>query len=198
MDYTLYNKINYNGNYIIDNTTRIIVKRYVDENINYFFPYSVRENERPEDLSFDFYGDSKLHWLILAVNEIIDPFYDWVMDYDIFLEFLQAKYLPDNLEPQDWHHFEDENGDPIPDPGNDADRALYGITNLDFYLNQVAFYRKDEERIQKPNSEVNQNLYGITNFAYEEELNEAKREIRIPIPELIDRVEKDLRELLKF
>lgn len=198
MDYNIYNKIIYDGKYVIDNTVRIIIKKYINENINYFFKYNLVDYERPETISFDFYGDSKLHWIILLSNEIIDPFYDWVMDYQTFLKFLEAKYLPENLEPHDWHHFEDENGDEIPDPGNPIDRSKYGITNLDFNLNQVKEYRKDGRRIKEPNNEIDKNLYQVTNFMYEEQLNNNKRQIQIPIPELIDTVENDLRRLIQI
>ncbi len=195
-DYRLYEKIQYSNRLLIDNTVRIIFREYVNRNANYFFRYSIQNSQRPEHIAFDFYGDARLHWIILLANNIIDPFHDWPMDYSVFLAYLENKYLPENLEPHDWNSFIDEDGNPIPDPGNDLDRAKYGITNLDFYLAQIREYRKDGVRIKQPGNIVDQNLFGVTNFMFEEQLNEDKRLIQIPLPELIDTVERDLIRLL--
>ena len=196
MDYNIYPKIQYGPNYVINNTIRIAIRRYVQENINYFFNYSLTDGERPEDISYDYYGDSKLHWVLLLSNEVLDPMHDWLMGRREFLGYLSNKYLPRNLNPNDYHSFVDDQGNEIPDPGNEALRARFGITNLDFELNRVLFYRDNGKRIPQPSNTERQLETKVTVFQYEEELNESHREIIIPLPEFIEEVENHLRELI--
>lgn len=198
MRYSLFPKIEYDGSYITDNTVRVILKRYLKENINYFFEYTVKDTEKPEDIAFNFYGDPKLHWLLLIANDIINPWDEWPKDYLTFLRYLEDKYLPSNLNANEWHHFENEQGTEIPDPINHSDRLRYGISNLDFNLNKVKSYRKDGKRISKPISEIETLKYQVTNKDYEEELNDQRRLINIPHPNLVDRVEADIRSILSI
>lgn len=196
MNYNLFPQIEYDGSFVIDNSIRIVIKQYIANNINLFFDYNVVEGERPEDIAFDYYGDSKLHWILLTVNNILDPFHDWPMDYNTFLLYLQNKYLGIKIEPNDWHSFVNEAGEEIPVPSTESERMLYGITNLDFVLNEVRFYKKDGVRIAKPNNISDQLLYQVTNKQYEEERNDNNKLIQLPLPEFITEVQRNLISIL--
>jgi len=188
--------INYNSFFVSDNTVRIAVDTYVKENIDYFFEYTVQDYERPETVAFDFYGNSKLGWVLIVINDIQDPFHDWVMDQSIFRKYLIGKYIGDSIDPNEWHHFEDENGTTIPDPMTDSLRAKYGISNLDNILFQARSYFKDGKRITEPSSEVERKMFRQSFFDYEENKNEQNRFIRIPRVEFIDQIESELTALL--
>jgi len=63
----------------------------------------VKDGETPELLAHDFYGDANRHWIILLANDIIDPFYDWVLQ-DIHLsKYVTKKYGTGNET--DPHHY---------------------------------------------------------------------------------------------
>ena len=61
----------------------------VDE-ITAFYPYFIQESERPDTLAFDVYGDIKYIWVILMINNIIDPYS--ATDPKNFTKYIQNKY----------------------------------------------------------------------------------------------------------
>lgn len=40
--------------------------------------YRVNGNKRPEQVAYELYGDPNLYWVLLLVNEIIDPLNGWI------------------------------------------------------------------------------------------------------------------------
>jgi hypothetical protein len=64
----------------------------VFDNASFYFPYSVKDGEMPEDIAYRLYGDAKKHWIILLSNKIVDPQYDWVLDNRSFREYMDIKY----------------------------------------------------------------------------------------------------------
>lgn len=62
------------------------------ENTNLYYPYSVKDGETPEMLSYKFYNDPTKHWIILIANNITDPIYDWVMSMSSFEKYINLKY----------------------------------------------------------------------------------------------------------
>lgn len=85
-------KMIYLNRNVVDITVRVnIVKKLLD-NENFWFYYQLSENETPENVAHDFYGDSKLHWAILYINEIYDPFYDWYMSDRELIAYCKKKY----------------------------------------------------------------------------------------------------------
>lgn len=57
-----------------------------------FYPYTIKAGESPTSLAFDYYGSVEYVWLIFVVNDIIDPYYDWPLEQDIFDEYIIKKY----------------------------------------------------------------------------------------------------------
>lgn len=59
---------------------------------------SIRVDSRtPEQVAHDVYGDSKLFWVVLFVNNIIDPFTDWYMSSDQLYDYCVQKYGEDKM-----------------------------------------------------------------------------------------------------
>jgi hypothetical protein len=57
-----------------------------------FYEYVIREGERADVIAEKYYGDETLDYLIWLMNLIVDPFFDWPMDYDEFVAFIDKKY----------------------------------------------------------------------------------------------------------
>jgi hypothetical protein len=62
------------------------------EKYGVFYPYRVKDHERPDTIAFDYYGDSKYAWLVLMANDILDPYNDWPMSDADFNSFIVSKY----------------------------------------------------------------------------------------------------------
>lgn len=77
---------------ISDITTTFKVQQKVLEEGAYPIRVSVPETDRPEVFSHRVYGDSKMHWLILNLNNRTNPFYDWVLGPQSFENYMEEKY----------------------------------------------------------------------------------------------------------
>jgi hypothetical protein len=46
-------------------------------------PYTIKGDDRPEDIAYYYYGDPQHVWLVNLSNKIINPYYDWpISSYD--------------------------------------------------------------------------------------------------------------------
>jgi len=90
--FNLYPYINYNNQkatYILGKAE--LIQQYLT-NYNNFFSYTIVDGDRPDTVAYNEYGDSSLDWIILVVNNIIDPYYEWPLSADNFISYLENKY----------------------------------------------------------------------------------------------------------
>lgn len=72
--------------------TRIKFLDDVKNNITSYYTYDITEGETPESLAYKFYGTVERHWIILLLNEIVDPQFDWYLDENSFKKYVDKKY----------------------------------------------------------------------------------------------------------
>lgn len=82
----------YNGHFCKNLVTRAAIAQSVVRTTSAFYPYDLREGERPDILSFLYYKKPELEWLIFFANQIIDPYYDWYLSNDQFNSYITKKY----------------------------------------------------------------------------------------------------------
>jgi hypothetical protein len=87
-----YQVINYNGGLAQDITTRIKFKELAREKKVVYYPYVIKEGERPEQIAQFYYDDPRYIWLVFLSNDIYDPYYDWFMSDNVFKDFIIKKY----------------------------------------------------------------------------------------------------------
>lgn len=93
--YNYFNKlgyVNYNGELANNIITSIRFKDAVAPFLNYFYPYVVKEGERPDTIAHFYYGDSRYAWVILLCNNILDPYFEWPLSQNQLDAFLIKKY----------------------------------------------------------------------------------------------------------
>lgn len=94
--------IDYQGKKVRDITRRNTFSSKLSTNPMLFLPYTVKQNERAEDIAEFYYGSVDYVWLVHLANNIIDPYYEWPMDEETFNNYLIEKYAEDSgLEGQD-------------------------------------------------------------------------------------------------
>ena len=71
---------------------RISFKPAVIEDISEYYPYRVKDGERPDILSFQKYGTVAYAYLIMLLNDIHDPLFDWPLTSQQFEKYLTNKY----------------------------------------------------------------------------------------------------------
>ena len=71
---------------------RISFKPSVIEDITDYYPYRVKDGERPDILSHQKYGTVAYAYLIMLINDIQDPLFDWPLSSQQFEKYLINKY----------------------------------------------------------------------------------------------------------
>jgi len=84
--------ISYSNNQVVDITKRVVLLDKVSRNPYVFYPYDIVSEERADQLSSRYYEDSYKSWLFYLSNKITDPYYEWYLTENEFLEFIEKKY----------------------------------------------------------------------------------------------------------
>ena len=206
-------------------TTRVKINDQVKNQYGLFEEYDVKNGETPELVAEKFYNNSKLHWIILHYNDIIDPRFDWVMDTNNLVKYVTGKYSNIN----GIHHYEDANeaytngnvyllssaafgnftaGDVIinnTDPGIGYITTKTSNSNVIITVSSGGFSSGDQIKLNS-NAQVNANITSsvtisgtpVTNYVYEDIVNEAKRRIKILKLVYVDPVVKEFKKNLEF
>ena len=80
----------------VDTATNIIARfsfeKKLKENESSFYKYTIKDSDTPEIIAKKYYEHSERHWIVLLFNDIIDPQYDWPLQYSQFIDYVDAKY----------------------------------------------------------------------------------------------------------
>lgn len=75
-----------------DITTTFKVRERVIEEGAFPINVSVPETDRPEVFADRVYKRSDLHWMILNLNDMVNPYYDWVLSPNALDNYVDEKY----------------------------------------------------------------------------------------------------------
>jgi len=203
---------------------RVAISDDIKNNLSVFDEYDIKDGETPEILADIFYGDSQLHWIILHVNEILDPRFDWPLSTSNFRKYVENKYP----ETDSIHHYEDADGNQI--TGRIYVNSAAGFTSFvvgDVIKNQTS--QGTGLIVEKQNTsnvtvqvsdggfKTNNQIYNVANVAmtanitatfpivgtpvtvygYEDQNNESKRRIKILKPQYVDAVIREFNQKLE-
>lgn len=88
---------NLDGQQIKNITYRIDFINRIKENISLFQFVNIQTGQRPEDVAYQYYQDMTLYWIVLWLNDIIDPYYDWLLTDSQLYAYVQNKYGVENV-----------------------------------------------------------------------------------------------------
>jgi hypothetical protein len=192
-------------NYFDSQTRNIILKAaFISKIFNdtdTFYPYIIKENERPDMIAFNEYGDASLDWVVYFSNNMIDPYYSLPLDYENFIGYLRKKYNTSPLELQGVIDHYEYTGVPG-DTEEDIARKNYPMT-VETY-NSIILYGSNERDYSSPgfvspyyNTHTHRYapLAGWTAvdiFTNEQRINESKRSIRLLSKYYIDQLKKEI------
>jgi len=57
-----------------------------------FLPYTIKDDDKAEDIAFYYYGSTDYTWLVYLSNNTLDPYHDWPLSEQNFHEYLIQKY----------------------------------------------------------------------------------------------------------
>lgn len=85
---------------------RVVFNDSIKNNLSLFDEYDIREGDTPEIVADLFYNNPQFHWIILHMNDILDPRFDWPLTSNNLIKYCQNKYA--NIYAT--HHYEDVDG----------------------------------------------------------------------------------------
>lgn len=128
--------------------------------------YTVQNGERPDQISYEIYGDEQYYWIILQVNEITDYYNQWALSDKELDQYISKKYGTNGAS--EIHHYEtvdtyDSEGNLVLPGGlqvpEDFSYTYPSEIGGTVYLSSTPLY--------------------VTNAKYEKAINDAKSEIFI-------------------
>ena len=85
--------VDYDGNVAKNILARVDFTEKTKRDIYSTFQFTLEEGfERPDLLSYNYYGSSKFDWMIYLTNNIVDPYYDYYKSAEDFKSYVETKY----------------------------------------------------------------------------------------------------------
>ena len=175
-----YPKITYNGKRATNLLLRSEIVREVFNKRAVYYTYVIKDGETAEGLANRFYRDPELSWVIYYSNDMLDPYYDWPLDYTQFNDFLRKKY---NKSPQllkaDVKHYV------YTGLSSDTEEEIKRITWLITPETWVFLTAQEKS-----------GWSSVSIYDFENQKNEDKRQIQILDPNYISQIKQELGDSL--
>jgi len=122
-------KVEYNGVLISDITHRFQLNDKLKEYADFYYKQRIELFQTPEQVSHSLYGTTDHWWIICVINDVVDPFYDWVMQEEEV--FAYAEKLFDDVNAI--RHYVDTEG--VQYPENNLEQTYEPVTELEHLIN---------------------------------------------------------------
>lgn len=182
-------------------------KDFRDNSVLYY-EYFVNEGDTPDIVAHKVYGSSENHWILLLLNELIHPQFDWPLDSQSFNKYIDKKY-----QAQEYANNSTEGAGTTWATQNTKDYIKIETKKnkkLDKDISVETFIITSEEWANTASSTTSDytlsdgNLISITTikdtisyYDYELKVNEDKRSIKILKPEFVPIVQDELQRVFK-
>jgi hypothetical protein len=198
--------------YSLDDTNNVdvvtsIVSRFAFEssfrdNTAVYYEYNIQDSDTPEIIANKFYGDSEKHWVVLMLNQIVDPQFDWPLDQRTIISYMDEKYSANASVGQSgvsWaqaniHSYYKVETRTTNSTNTDLQTKIQVDANT--YANVAAtttnLTLEDGNSITIKVSKETKSYYD-----YEVEQNETKRTIKLLKPEFVSPIEDELKAVFR-
>jgi hypothetical protein len=170
-----------------------------------YYKYDISDGETPEIIADKLYGSPEKHWIILSVNNIKNPHFDWPLRYNDLTKYIDIKYrgatyanTANTGTGLSWskshtHSYYINEKRTLPS-GSDTtetiiiDAATYANTNT---TSTVVYTLYDSSNVT-----ITTTKSSISYYEYEIQANEEKRTIDILRPEFVKTIEQEFRNVI--
>lgn len=193
-----------NGNYIAltNILTRATLVEELQNNPMLFYQYSIQDGDTPEIIAEKYYDDPYKYWIVLYSNQIMDPVWNWPLQYEQFLDYIDNKYATDAMNagktPMEYtqttvHAYEEV----ITTIDNHSEVSTEKVIPLD--LTSYNAFIETNNTYTLPSgltSTVRKTKRAVSLYDYEYELNESKRAIKIMDKNFVNQMEQQLKTVM--
>ena len=156
------------------------------ENATAFGRYSIRGDDRPDNVAKELYGDSDLDWVVLISNNMISVRDEWPMRSGELQRYLSDKYSSDHLV--SIKHYETKE---IRNASNIKVLEKGQIVDENFTFT----YSLDGINSTLSGSNV---MTSVSNYEYEVAKNDNKRTIHFLRPNYLQVIMEDMRTIMTY
>ena len=193
----------------IDTVTNLISRfgfeQKLKENALVFYEYNIQESDTPEIIASKYYDNPERHWIVLLFNDIIDPQFDWPLQYNTLINFIDEKYTANgaaNTTPQTGLAWAQSANNvkayyKVITRTSSTDSLIEKIqldanTYTNTSISTTTFTLQDGSTVTETITKETQTYY-----EYEIEENEKKRTINLLKKEFVPEVEKEFKRIIK-
>ena len=194
----------------VDAVTNIIARfgfeQQLKQNSLAFYPYQIQDSDTPEIIADKYYDNSERHWIVLLFNDIIDPQFDWPLNQNAIIDYIDKKYTANgaaNTTVQTgiaWALSENNVQayfKVITTTGNDGTISTEKIqVDVNTYANisstTTSYTTQANEIVTIAVTKETRSYY-----TYEIDENEKKREIKLLKSEFVPAVEKEFKRIIR-
>lgn len=174
LDYfSQFPKLNYFNTIVPNITLRTAFINKLKQDASVFYPYVIEDGERADTIASWYYGRSDFDWMIYLANDIVDPHTQWPKTYLQMNDYIIKKYgsiqaAQANIE------FYRRNPDVsyISVDGSDFSPTANGSMNIILSNTDI---RITPETYANIDNQID--YYPVYSYDYENELNDAKKNI---------------------
>ena len=177
------------------------------DNINAIFnsatQYRIRSGETPDQVAYNLLGNTEHYWTILLLNNITDTQEQWPVDDYELDKIIEDKYgtLADKVRHWETKEVKDANQNVVVKAGIIIE--VFSNTTTQNLANYIptwswTYVHSWTDSAVTERTLTGSDLYAVSNREYEYQLNDIKREIWIPQPNTIRKMESEIEELLAY
>jgi hypothetical protein len=198
----LYTTDSKTGDVVNNLTTRFNFEEKFKNNTAVCYEYDIQDSDTPEIIASKIYNDPERHWIVLLFNDILDPQFDWPMDYRTLVSFMDEKYKANANTGQSGTNWAQSHTHAYYKIETRTTIRTNTITvnKIEVDANTYANIANSSSTVTLPDGYVitiatskNSQSY----YDYEMELNESKRKIKLLKPELVNAVEEEFRRVIR-
>jgi hypothetical protein len=157
-----------------------------------YYQYDIQDGDTPEIVAYKYYGDSYRYWIVLLVNELFDPQWNWPLSQKNFNAYINKKYNGSTSIYTDAHHYEkiltqyDYNTNITT-----TNKVIVDQTTYNNIVTQTQTYSLPTGQVSIT---VDKSVISI--YDYELDLNEQKRNIRLLNTAYTNQMEEEFKKLM--
>ena len=167
------------------------IREDIYQNVTYFTKYSIKGDDRPDNVAFDVYQDSNLDWVILLANNMVNVQTEWPLTQNSFENYLLNKYGT-NENIYGIHHYETQKiknslGAIVLPEGLHVDKN-FSMKFLDANLGTYTEVGGTGDLITSE----------VTNYDYEVDLQDKKRQIYVLKQGYLNLIITDMERIMPY
>jgi hypothetical protein len=170
---------------------RASLKNTLFDNPVIYYTYDIQDGDTPEIIAHKYYGDVYRYWIVLYVNQIMDPQWGWPVSSNAFDSYIADKYPSINVYNTP-HHYEKV----ITQFDSGTNTTTTNTLVIDEYTYNNLPESTSSVTFPSGTVTINTTKRVVSLFDYELNLNESKRSIKILNSNYVNQFETELTDLM--